>query len=315
MASDGRYLKRLRRAISPARRGKHAQIEELGARIADVQGKLAALPAIEKSVSDMSASLSALDFMGASLTELQRKVDALPELERKLGENAKTLGNLDFLVAVAPGHALRLMPELKKSKAQNRQDIFALAECGMKRDGFFVDFGATDGIDLSNSYLLETHFGWNGIVAEPAKIWHEALKRNRKCNIETNCVWSKSGSILTFNETDIAELSTINSYNAVDGHRETRKNGKYYEVETISITDLLEKYNAPKQIDVLSIDTEGSEFEILSSIEYETYQFKVIVCEHNYTPMRSNIFELLTSKGYKRKFENYSLWDDWYVRA
>ena len=68
---------------------------------------------------------------------------------------------------------------LEYSKAQLHQDIFVLAEHDFKSAGYFVEFGATNGHDLSNTYLLETQFGWQGIVAEPAKSWHEALKKNR----------------------------------------------------------------------------------------------------------------------------------------
>ena len=53
----------------------------------------------------------------------------------------------------------------KLSKSQLKQDIFVLLETGFKRNGFFVEFGATNGIDLSNTYLLEKRFGWNGILA------------------------------------------------------------------------------------------------------------------------------------------------------
>ena len=67
---------------------------------------------------------------------------------------------------------------LEYSKAQLHQDIFVLAEHDFKSSGYFVEFGATNGHDLSNTYLLETQFGWQGIVAEPAKSWHEALKKN-----------------------------------------------------------------------------------------------------------------------------------------
>ncbi len=84
-------------------------------------------------------------------------------------------------------------------------------------------------------------------------------------------------------------------------------------MRTISLIDLLEKNNAPEVIDYLSIDTEGSEFEILSAIDFNKYKFSVITCEHNYTEQREKIFQLLTSAGYRRVFENISKYDDWYI--
>lgn len=57
-----------------------------------------------------------------------------------------------------------------------------------KQNGFFVEFGATNGIDLSNTYLLETEFGWNGILAEPDKYWHTSLIANRTAIIDIRCV-------------------------------------------------------------------------------------------------------------------------------
>ena len=80
----------------------------------------------------------------------------------------------------------------KESKAQLKQDVFALIENDFKRDGFFVEFGAANGVHLSNTYLLEKEFGWRGILAEPARMWHADLQRNRTCAIEMDCVWSKS---------------------------------------------------------------------------------------------------------------------------
>jgi hypothetical protein len=68
-------------------------------------------------------------------------------------------------------------------------------------------------------------------------------------------------------------------------------------------------------IDYLSIDTEGSEYEILSHFDFEKYHFKIITCEHNFTPARERIFSLLTKNGYARKCENLSKIDDWYVRS
>jgi FkbM family methyltransferase len=204
---------------------------------------------------------------------------------------------------------------ISESKSQLRQDLFVLAELDFKRNGYFVEFGATNGVDLSNTYLLEKTFDWGGILAEPAKCWHRALGENRKSNIELNCVWRDSTSNLTFNEVDIAELSTITGYKKVDMHASRRNNGHSYSVKTISLNDLLDKYGAPAEIDYLSIDTEGSEFEILSNFDFDRYQFKVITCEHNFTPNRENIFELLAHHGYVRKFTGFSKWDDWYVKS
>lgn len=86
-----------------------------------------------------------------------------------------------------------------------------------------------------------------------------------------------------------------------------------YDVQTISLVDLLDKYNAPAIIDYLSIDTEGSEYEILKEFNFSKYRFNVITCEHNHTSAREKIFNLLTANGYVCKFRNLSMCDDWYV--
>lgn len=207
---------------------------------------------------------------------------------------------------------IKLIPS---SKAQLKQDLFVINELNFKKNGFFVEFGATNGLDLSNTYLLEKEFNWNGILAEPAKHWHSDLRINRSCNIETDCVWINSNEILRFNETSNKELSTIDAFSNSDNHKNSRLDGNKYNVNSISLSDLLEKYNAPKSIDYLSIDTEGSEFEILSNFDFKKYSFKIITCEHNYSLNREKIHNLLKENGYKRKFVGLSKWDDWYVKA
>ncbi len=37
--------------------------------------------------------------------------------------------------------------------------------------GFFVELGASDGMSLRNSWLLDKWLGWKGILAEPASNW------------------------------------------------------------------------------------------------------------------------------------------------
>ena len=75
-----------------------------------------------------------------------------------------------------------------KSFAQLHQDLWVLHETRHKRNGYFVEFGATDGVNLSNTCLLEREFGWRGILAEPNPAWHAALRQNRKADIDLRCV-------------------------------------------------------------------------------------------------------------------------------
>ena len=96
--------------------------------------------------------------------------------------------------------------------------------------------------------------------------------------------------------------------------RRRKKNNKHYLVESVSLNDLLSEHSAPVEIDYLSIDTEGSEYEILSQFDFLKYSINIITVEHNFSSKRDDLFQLLYSKGYRRIFESISLFDDWYVK-
>ena len=86
-------------------------------------------------------------------------------------------------------------------KSQLYQDVFALLMVGDNYDKTFLEFGATDGLELSNTYLLESEFNWKGVLCEPSPQWHEVLFKNRpKTKIVTDCIWKNSNEI---------EISTI----------------------------------------------------------------------------------------------------------
>ncbi len=199
------------------------------------------------------------------------------------------------------------------SKSQIGQDVFALSELGALRGGFFVEFGATNGVDRSNTWMMEKRLAWKGILAEPARCWHLDLAKNRGCLIEHRCVWKATGEKLTFSEVTDPELSTLSTFSNDDFHSAARKSHHNYEVETISLNELLNAHRAPAVVDFFSIDTEGSELDILAALDFTQHRFKVIVCEHNYAPIREQIYALLTSRGYVRKYADLSRFDDWYV--
>lgn len=202
----------------------------------------------------------------------------------------------------------------KDSKAQMMQDLYVLYKLPKAR-GFFVDFGASDGITINNTYLLETKMAWSGIVAEPLPAWHAALLENRRCVIDLRCVWTSTGDSLEFlAPSDTPELSTLNSFRDADHHNQARsRNASIFKVETVSLNDLLLTNQCPKHFDYLSIDTEGSEFAILGSLDVDRWKPRIITVEHNYVAkQRADVKDLLTGYGYVREFEQCSKWDDWY---
>ena len=267
-----------------------------------------------------------------NLLKAQKKkvISAIQYLFRKLGigitsyvnlvnlqqkNSDRFIQDLEIIHVLCSSKCNLIMSLLGKSRSQLRQDLFVISEMEFKKGGYFVEFGAANGIDFSNTYLLETEFSWTGILAEPAKLWEKELKINRpNAVIETRLLWKDSNSSLVFNETCIPELSTIDVFSDKDGHRNLRSSGKKYELQSISLNDLLIKHQAPKHIDYLSIDTEGSEYEILKAINFNEFSIGIITVEHNNTPQKELIFALLSSYGYKIKHETISGGESWFVK-
>ena len=171
--------------------------------------------------------------------------ESLTQKAQALQSAQHSVHQLEIIKQCGRGLEGQAIDALESCRSQIGQDLFVLCELKFKRNGYFVEFGATNGIDLSNSHILENKFGWHGIVAEPARVWHKALFKNRQCHIETKCVAAKSGEQLEFNETEIGHLSTIKKFSDVDLHRELRQSGKIYRVETLSLTDLIDQFPPP----------------------------------------------------------------------
>jgi FkbM family methyltransferase len=204
------------------------------------------------------------------------------------------------------------------SRGQLQQDLVAQWRYGRDKDRdsppFFVEFGATDGITLSNTYLLEKEFGWKGILCEPAKSWHPKLLGNRSCAIDERCVYSSSEKLISFMEVLEGELSTISSFAEQDSWSASRKKSQQYNVETVTLEDLLRHHGAPRKINYLSVDTEGSEYEILKNFDFNRWEIDFISVEHNFTSNREKLHALLSDFGFVRKFTTMSKWDDWYFK-
>lgn len=203
---------------------------------------------------------------------------------------------------------------VEQSTSQFLQDIYGLLLSRGKKDGFFVEFGACDGLLISNTLLMEREFGWRGILSEPAPQWQAALRANRKCIIDTRCVWSASGETIEFTEFSDDEYHTQSTAVAVASGKAPVSNR--YNVETVSLFDLLQTHNAPQEIDFISIDTEGSEYEILKVFPFDKYRFNFLCVEHLHLGDKQDpLGKLMQDAGYRQVLHSVSGHDSFYVPA
>lgn len=193
--------------------------------------------------------------------------------------------------------------------SQFGQDIDVLEYLNYKENGYFIEVGAYDGIELSNTYLLEKKYNWEGLCIEPQEYFYQKLKDNRNCYNDNSLIYSVAGKILDFSDSGDG-LSGITD-NIVK--YEHVKNSKQVKKKTETLNNLLIKYNLPNKIDYLSIDTEGSELEVLKGINFDNYEFSIITIEHNnIESQRKEIRTFLESKGYK--FYKEKNVDDYYIK-
>ena len=170
------------------------------------------------------------------------------------------------------------------------------------RNGVFVDIGAHDGIFLSNSYFFEKHLGWKGICIEPNPDVFAKLKENRSCdclNIGVNDIPGKvlfqknsgytetlSGIITQFDNEHVIRIQQENTEHSICP--------EYIEIECDTLNNILDTHNYDI-IDFMSIDTEGSEYNILKDFNFNKYHINLLCVELNYpqSEKAQKIFSLL----------------------
>jgi FkbM family methyltransferase len=201
----------------------------------------------------------------------------------------------------------------RRSKSQLWQDVWALYRTGFKRSGFFVEVGASDGVQWSNTHLLEKNFDWRGVLVEPNPLHRDSLASNRASRVHHGCVGGVTGERVAFWCAADVELSGIGRYADKDGHAAARRDHSTLEMTTVTLVDVLQECDAPAAIDYVSLDTEGSELDILSGFDFDRYRVKLWTVEHNHSDNEARIDRLMLAKGYVREFPDWSRFDAWYV--
>lgn len=194
------------------------------------------------------------------------------------------------------------------SKSQLRQDIFALFVLNFKKNGFFIEIGAADGVHCSNTYIMEKYLSWNGILVEPLDIYNEKLLHNRNVTIDNSIMWSEDNvnKKIYYNDKDILKSSIYDT---------KKKEKNFVEKKTSRLDTLLAKYKINHPIDYCSIDIEGAEVELLKGFDFKTH-INVISIEHNYDIQKRNkIYEILKQNKFQRVGESFSMYDDYYINS
>ena len=166
--------------------------------------------------------------------------------------------------------------------------------------GFFVDIGANNGWKGSNTRALFLK-GWGGICVEADPETFKSLKATYSNDARITCfncaVWNKD-AVIEFNR----HMDFDSGLSCVCvGHTDARLQIRV-SVPCKTFDTLLSEAGHPPIIDLLQIDTEGCDFEILSSFSWSVVP-RLIMLEHGLSRDR---FDMLLAERYKRVFSNQS---------
>jgi len=199
---------------------------------------------------------------------------------------------------------------------ETNNDKWVLSLLKNKKDGYFIEAGAWDGVIASSSYVLEKYYGWKGLLIEPGPAFLD-LKKNRPKSICINKILLDKKSFEKFivfrnlyGYNCTKENYILNQEKILKAYGDKDFSFEEINIETVPLADLLEEYNAPKIIDYLTLDIEGSEFRVLKNFPFEKYKIRCIAIEG------SECDELLISKGYKKVNNKYNInapWESYFI--
>lgn len=184
------------------------------------------------------------------------------------------------------------------------QDFFALEKSYYANNGFFVDIGAADGFTASNTFLLEKFYNWAGICIDPNPVFLQSLYNCRNSCVSNLCAYSETGIILPFQFYDDTagfygwNLRAGLKYHLSEIDEKIMKSFREINVLTVSLNDLLLLYQAPFEINYISLDTEGSEYEILKTFDFSKYDVRCLTIEYSNQNQKRDIENLLIEKNY-----------------
>jgi len=165
------------------------------------------------------------------------------------------------------------------------QDKWVVEEIfNFQESRYFLDLAAGKGVVCSNTYFLEKYLNWKGICIEANDKSFEELKENRTCICEHACVDNKRQKVKF---TDSSYKSYLGGIIDKDVDNKAVENKSFVWKRTVTLEEILEKYNAPNIIDFFSLDIEGAETRVMKDFPFNKYTFLSMCVERPGKLLRS----------------------------
>lgn len=144
-----------------------------------------------------------------------------------------------------------------------RQDEWVINMFGGMTGGSFIEIGAYDGLEHSNTFALEDSFNWSGSFIEADSENFKECQRNRGGvgnQVVQACVGAMSGEGRFFHNGPFSGLSL---YIPKDCKRRLIRTCETSQQKVVTLAALLEEIKAPRVVHYLSLGAEGAELSIL----------------------------------------------------
>ena len=159
--------------------------------------------------------------------------------------------------------------------SQAGQDQWAIEEIfNFKRNGYFVDIGASDGFSINNTYIMEKQLQWEGICIEANPSFFKNLELNRRC--------LKFNACLDYTNHEVDFRYDYGPYSGIidkDTDNKVANTSSILKLQTKTLEQVLDEAKAPSVIDFLSIDVEGAEHRVFKDFPFDKYTFLAMVLE------------------------------------
>ena len=184
---------------------------------------------------------------------------------------------------------------VKEWGSQANQDLVVSRLFGGKTNGYFLDLASNHAVLLSNTYSLEKRFNWTGLCMEPNEKYWSGLA-HRDCQVVAAVVGKIRMDEVVFQGNGDKDGMVGSVFGGIVGEDFDNHNDEGAEVKyTVPLSEILSRFNAPKEIDYLSLDVEGAEYLIMQHFPFLLYNINVMTVERP----QENLKALFTEYGYE----------------